>query len=109
MLVTTFTDRTVSMVKSLKYNILLVMRNGLNQKEDTNNKESIFPIGKRKATEIARKFLEQYHSPVIPKNAVLDKKRWFVSLEVGMSKDDFMEVAVDAETGKILGYTHYFS
>ena len=86
----------------------MVIHNGLDQKESNDNREFL-PIGKKKAIEIARKFLEQYHSLVIPKNAVLDKKRWFVSLEVGMSKDDFMEVVIDAETGKILGYTHFFA
>lgn len=82
----------------------MAMRNELDQKED---KESIFTIERKKAIDIARKFLEQYHSPVIPKTALLDKNRWFVSLEVGLSKDDYMEVVIDAETGKILGYNHY--
>ncbi len=84
------------------------MQNGLDQKENPYDKKQTFSIGQRKATEIARKFLEQYHSPVIPKSALLNKKRWFVSLEVGLSRDDFMEVVVDAKTGMILGYSHYF-
>lgn len=83
------------------------MENGLDN-QGQYNKESALHVGKRKATEIACKFLEQYHSPVIPKNALLRKKRWFVSLEVGLSKDDFMEVVIDAQTGKILGYHHFF-
>lgn len=95
------------MVISIPTYTIMDMQNGLNQKEDRKNPESM-PIGQRKATEIARKFLEQYHSPVIPKNAILHKKRWFVSLEVGLSRDDFMEVVIDAKTGKILGYNHYF-
>ena len=70
------------------------------------NEENL-PIGFKQAIEIARKFLEQYHSTVIPKTAFLYKKRWLVVLEVGLSKDDIMEVTVDAKTGQILGYTHY--
>lgn len=108
MLVITFTDRICPMVKFVRYNTIVTMRNGINQKADDYNKESDLSIGRRKATEIARKFLEQYHSPVIAKTALLHKKRWFVSLEVGLSANDFMEVVIDAETGKILGYDHYF-
>ena len=108
MLVMTFTDRTRPMVKFVRHNTIVAMRNGLDQKEEDDNKEFDLPVGRRKATEIARKFLEQYHSPVIAKTALLHKKRWFVSLEVGLSADDFMEVVIDAETGKILGYNHYF-
>lgn len=86
----------------------MVMRNGLDRNEHKHNQDQNMSVGKRRAIEIARKFLEQYHSPVIPRNALLHKKRWFVSLEVGLSKDDFMEVVIDAETGTILGYHHYF-
>src|SRR6267143_2607788 len=59
-----------------------------------------------RATSIARKFLEQYHSPAIFKSAYHDKKTWRISMEVGLLKDDVIEVVVDATSGKILGYDH---
>ena len=83
------------------------MRNQSDHEKKLSDEENNLPVGNKKAIEIARKFLEQYHSPVIPKTAFLQKKRWFIALEVGLSKDDIMEVVVDAKTGQILGYTHY--
>ena len=59
-----------------------------------------------KATSIARKFLEQYHSSIIFKSAHSDKKTWMISMEVGLLDDYIIEVAIDAKTGKILGYSH---
>lgn len=62
-------------------------------------------IDANKAISIARKFLEQYHSSIIFKSAYNDKKTWMVSMGVGL--DDFIiEVAIDAKTGRILGYSH---
>ncbi len=63
-------------------------------------------IDSNKAVAIARKFLEQYHSSIIFKSAYNDKKTWMVSMEVGLLDDDIIEVAIDAKTGKILGYSH---
>ena len=63
-------------------------------------------IDSKKAIEIARKFLEQYHSSIIFKSAYKDKQIWMVSMEVGLLDDDVIEVAIDANTGKILGYSH---
>ncbi len=59
-----------------------------------------------RAVSIARRFLEQYHSPVILNSTRLDGTAWIISMEVGLLKDDVMEVAIDAETGKILWYYH---
>ena len=66
-------------------------------------------IDTSEAVVIARKFLMQYHSPVIFKSACLNEKTWVVSLEVGLLKDDIIVVRVDASTGKILGYDHLAS
>jgi hypothetical protein len=66
----------------------------------------IVKIDINKAISIARKFLQQYHSPVIFKSAYDDEQSWRISMEVGLSKNDIIEVAVDAGTGKILGYNH---
>jgi hypothetical protein len=62
--------------------------------------------GIKNAIETSRKFLEQYHSLVIYKSAYLDNKKWMVSMEVGWAKEDIIEVAIDVETGKILGCNH---
>lgn len=63
-------------------------------------------IDSNRAVAIARKFLEQYHSSIIFKSAYNDRKIWMVSMEVGLLDDDVIEVAIDAKTGKILGYSH---
>jgi uncharacterized membrane protein YkoI len=65
----------------------------------------VIRIDVNKAISIARKFLEQYHSSIIFKSAYNNKKTWMVSMEVGLL-DDIIEVAIDAKTGKILGYSH---
>ena len=63
-------------------------------------------IDNNKAISIARKFLEQYHSSIIFKSADNDGNVWMVSMEVGLLDGDIIKVAVDAKTGKILGYSH---
>lgn len=63
-------------------------------------------VNENKAVSIARKFLEQYHSPVIFKSAYLEKEMWKISMEVGLLKDDVIEVIINTKTGKILGYYH---
>ncbi|HEX5457177.1 MAG TPA: hypothetical protein VFX64_02195 [Candidatus Nitrosotalea sp.] len=66
--------------------------------------ESPVKIDKRHAIEITAKFLEQHHS-IGAATAVLKGTEWFVTMSVGMSKNDIREVRIDANTGKILGYT----
>lgn len=63
-------------------------------------------IDNNKAIAIARKFLEQYHSSIIFKSADSDGNVWMISMEVGLLDGDIITVAVDAKTGKILGYSH---
>ena len=63
-------------------------------------------IDANRAIAIARKFLEQYHSSIIFKSAYNNKKTWMVSMEVGLLDDDIIEVAIDAKTGQISGYSH---
>ncbi|MGI0088461.1 MAG: hypothetical protein ACREBI_10980 [Nitrosotalea sp.] len=62
-------------------------------------------IGIRQAVSIARKFLEQCHSPVIFKSSRLDNNSWLITMEVGLLKEDIINVAVDSDSGMILGYT----
>ena len=76
---------------------------------DGKSSRKIFDIAENQAVTIARKFLIQYHSPVIFKSAYLNEKTWDISLEVGLLKDDIIVVRVDATTGKILGYDHLAS
>lgn len=63
-------------------------------------------ISESKATAIARKFLEQYHSPVIYKSSYIDKDSWVIAMEVGLLHEEIIIVKVDSETGKIQGYEH---
>lgn len=72
----------------------------------TDSQSDEIRIDSNKAVAIARKFLEQYHSSIIFKSAYNDKEIWTVSMEVGLLDDDIIEVAIDAKTGKILGYSH---
>jgi hypothetical protein len=80
---------------------------------DASNKKIKLPIeadritiDTNKAVSIARKFLEQYHSPVIFKSARLEEEMWKISMEVGLLRYDIIEVVINANTGKILGYHH---
>jgi len=57
-----------------------------------------------KAKEIARKFLEQYHS-VIVSEVLLEGEVWTVSAKTGLMPRDVKKVMIDAETGRILGYS----
>ena len=72
----------------------------------TDSQSDEIKIDNNKAIAIARKFLEQYHSSIIFKSADSDGNAWLVSMEVGLLDDDIITVAVDAKTGKILGYSH---
>lgn len=72
----------------------------------TDPQSEVIRIDVNKAVSIARKFLEQYHSSIIFKSAYNNKKTWMVSMAVGLLDDDIIEVAIDAKTGKILGYSH---
>ena len=67
---------------------------------------SIPSIAESRAISLARKFLEQYHSPVIFKSLKTDEKYLIISMEVGLSREEIINVFVDKETGKILSYTY---
>lgn len=57
-----------------------------------------------KAREIARKFLEQYHS-IIVSDVLLEDEVWTVSAKTGLMPKDVKKVMIDAKTGRILGYS----
>jgi hypothetical protein len=61
-------------------------------------------ISARKAIEKARKFLEQYHSTVTIKEVRLSGKTWNVIMEVGLVNQHILQVKVDSESGRMLGY-----
>ena len=61
-------------------------------------------IDEQRAKEIAIRFLEQYHS-VNGVSAVLKKGTWMIAVTIGMPNKQLKQVMVDAESGKILGYT----
>lgn len=61
-------------------------------------------IDEIKAKELARKFLEQYHS-IIVLNAILEDGVWDVAAKIGLMPKDVKKVKIDSETGRILGYS----
>ncbi|NHH97268.1 hypothetical protein DYY66_2366 [Candidatus Nitrosotalea sp. FS] len=61
-------------------------------------------IDEFKAKEIARRFLEQYHS-IIVSDVLLEDDVWTVSAKTGLMPKDVKKVMIDAETGRILGYS----
>lgn len=61
-------------------------------------------IDASKAIEIARAFLEQYNSSVVFKFIVLEGEVWMVVMDVGLIFEEIRQVAVDANTGKLLGH-----
>ncbi len=89
-----------------KRGLLVALRKNLRLDESWKNKTA---VDESRAIAIARRFLVQYHSPVIFKSASFHKKTWIVSMEVGLLNEDIMVVKIDAETGKILGYDHLLS
>ena len=56
------------------------------------------------AIETARKFLEQYNSPVVFKSAYIEGKTWMVIMDVGLARERIIKVQIDSESGKISGY-----
>jgi len=66
--------------------------------------ETRLTIDEFKAKEIAKKFLEQYHSIVVS-DVLLEDEVWTVSAKTGLMPKDVKKVMIDAETGRILGYS----
>ena len=61
-------------------------------------------FGARKAIDTARKFLEQYNSPVVFKSALIDGKTWIITMDIGLTLERLVEVRIDSESGRISGY-----
>lgn len=61
-------------------------------------------IDEFKAREIAKRFLEQYHS-IIVSEVLLEDEVWTVTAKTGLMPKDIKKVMIDVETGRILGYS----
>jgi len=59
----------------------------------------------RNAIQIARKFLEQYNSPVVFKSANLNGTICDITMDIGLTHERIVQVKVDITTGIILEYT----
>ncbi|HEX5457175.1 MAG TPA: hypothetical protein VFX64_02185 [Candidatus Nitrosotalea sp.] len=59
----------------------------------------------RNAIQIARKFLEQYNSPVVFKSASLNDTICDIVMDIGLTHERIVQVKVDTVTGIILEYT----
>ncbi|HJT10919.1 MAG TPA: hypothetical protein VJ771_09090 [Candidatus Nitrosotalea sp.] len=57
-----------------------------------------------RASEIATKFFEQYHSDITIRNTILHGTTWTVNVSVGLVNKRNKQVKIDATTGTILGY-----
>ncbi len=57
------------------------------------------------AIEKAEEFLDEHHSTINLKSSELEKGIWYLIFDVGFLSEQFKEVKVDANSGKILGYT----
>ena len=56
------------------------------------------------AIETARKFLEQYYSPVVFKYVTFNEKSLVVVMDIGVMLEKIKQVEVDIQTGQVLWY-----
>jgi len=59
----------------------------------------------RNAIQIARKFLEQYNSPVVFKSASLSGTTCEIAMDIGLTHEKIVQVRIDIMTGIILEYS----
>ena len=59
----------------------------------------------RNAIQIARKFLEQYNSPVVFKSASLGGTICEIAMDIGLTHEKIVQVRIDIMTGIILEYS----
>jgi len=59
----------------------------------------------RNAIQIARKFLEQYNSPVVFKSASLNDDMCKIVMDVGLTHEKIVQVMINTITGTISEYT----
>lgn len=58
----------------------------------------------RNAIQIARKFLEQYNSPVVFRSAIVIDTTCKISMEVGLTQERIVQVTIDTASGRIIEY-----
>ncbi len=58
----------------------------------------------RNAIQIARKFLEQYNSPVVFRSAIVLDTTCKISMEVGLTQERIVQVTIDTASGRIIEY-----
>ena len=59
----------------------------------------------RNAIQVARKFLEQYNSPVVFKSASLNDKLCEIAMDIGLTHEKIVQVKINTVTGTIIEYT----
>jgi len=59
-----------------------------------------------KASEIARRFLQQSYSTITISKTLLDGNAWTITTNVGLTKDEIIQVKIDSKTGKIIDCKH---
>jgi hypothetical protein len=62
-------------------------------------------VDSHRAKSIARIFLEQYYPITIFKGAILYGNIWTVAMDVGLVRNEIIQIRIDAKTGKILDYS----
>ncbi|MDE1767072.1 MAG: hypothetical protein KGI27_12500 [Thaumarchaeota archaeon] len=65
----------------------------------------LLQIDKLEAILLAEKFLEQYHSHIVKKDAVWKDGVWIVTQSVGLADKKTVRVQIDSKSGRILGYS----
>ena len=76
-------------------------RLGSNQSHTSHTK-----VDALKASQIARRFLQQSYSTVTISNTLLDGNVWMITTNVGLTKDEIIQVKIDSKTGKIIDCWH---
>ena len=59
----------------------------------------------RNAIQVARKFLEQYNSPVVFKSASLNDELCEIVMDIGLTHEKIVQVKINTVTGTIIEYT----
>jgi len=59
-----------------------------------------------KASQIARRFLQQSYSTVTISDTLLEGNMWMITTNVGLAKDEIVQVKIDSKTGRIMDCLH---
>ena len=53
----------------------------------------------------AKEFLEEHHSTINLKSSKIEAGIWYIVFDVGFLSEQLKEVKIDANSGKVTGYT----